>query len=175
MPYSSIRITRGVQLAVRAVGGLSEHPCHRRVGVLQRVEGQAVLAVRVFEQPHELVGRAPVSPSGQALRDRCRQVRVVGSPLKTSLAGPQEQVEDQRHAMAAGHGPHLVQTVRVEGREGQFRRLLRVHVEGGLPVAVADRQFAASTLGRQRHRQRGDHAGDLLGVPVRRAKNPPGR
>ena len=68
--------------------------------------------------------------------------------------------------MAGDDRASLVDTVGVERREGQFRRILGAQVDHRLPVAMADYQVAAGAGDRQRDHQRGDHPGRLLAVAV---------
>ena len=155
----------GVQLAVRPVRGVAEHLRHGGVGVLQRVEGQPALAVLVFEQPHELVGDLLVPPARQTLRDRRRQIRVVGCPGR--LAGrTQEQIEDKRDAVAVGERPNLMQAIRVERREGHLGRLARTEIEDLFPPSMSHDQLSSRPRRGQRQRQGRDHPRHLLGVSM---------
>ena len=152
-------------LAVRPVRGVPEHLRDRRVGVLQRVEGQPALAVLVVEQPHELVRDPLVPPAGEALRNRRRQIRVVGRPGRVT-GRTQEQVEDERDAVALREWPNLVQAIRVERREGQLGRLARVEVQDLFLPPMANDQLSSGPRRGQRQREGCDHARHLLGVPV---------
>ena len=153
------------RFATSPVRGIAEHLRHGRVGVLQRVEGQPALAVLVVEQPHDLVRDPLVPPAGEACRDRLRQVRVVGRPRRVT-GGTQEQVEDERDAVAILEWPNLVQAIRVERREGQLGRLARVEVKDLFPLPMANHQLPSRPRRGQRQREGRDHAGHLLGVPM---------
>ena len=56
--------------------------------------------------------------------------------------------------------------VGVEGGEGHLRRLVAAQVEPDLAALVAHDQLAAREGRRQRHHERREHAGRLLGVAV---------
>ena len=155
----------GVQLTVRALSRVGEHLRDRRIGVLQRVEGQPALAVLVVEHPHELVGVPLVAPAGQTLRDGRGQVRVIRRPRH--LAGrTQKQIEHQRDAVAFRERPNLVQAIRVERREGHLGRLARAQIEGLFPPSMAHDQLSTGPRRGQRQRQRRDHPRHLLGVSM---------
>ena len=103
----------GVQLAARPARGLPEYLRHGSVLVLQRVEGQSVLAVLVVEHPCELVDPAPVPPSSQAFGDLRGQLPVFRWG-QSVVCGPKEQVEQERNPVAIPDRQHLVRAVRVE-------------------------------------------------------------
>ena len=158
----------GMQCAVGALRRSRQHMRDRVVGVLQGVEGQARRRVVVLEQPDKLAGTL-IAPVGQMPGDRvCFGGIVGGGAGRLGIARQDAEVVDQRQPVTVADRSRLVRTVGVEGGEGQFRRLCRVHVDDLLTVAVADDQLPASTCRGQRDRQRRHHAVDLLGVPVRR-------
>ena len=105
------------------------------------------------------------SPFRKALRHRRHEVRVIRR-ARPAAGGVQEQVEDERNPVAVGDRQHFVRTVRVEGGERQFGRLVRGHVVRGLVVAVANDDLAAGARRRQRQREGRHHAGNLLRVPM---------
>ena len=136
---------RGVQLAAGPVGRLGENPGPGGVAVLQGLEGQSRLAVCVFEQPNDLLRRTVlVPPRREAFRDRIHLFAVIRrSTGRGPVLRPQTEVEDQRQAVTRRDRPNLVPAVGVEGREGEARGLLHIHVHRDLAAPVADDQLPA--------------------------------
>ena len=159
----------GVKLAARPVRGLAEHLRHGVVGILQRVEGKPALAVLVVEQPHELVRDSLVAPADETLRDRRRQVREIRRAGR-GTGRTQEQIEDERDAVALRERPNLVRAIRVERRERQLGRLARAEVEDLFPPSMAHDQLSPGPRRGQRQRQGRDHPRHLLGVSMLREK-----
>ena len=138
-----------VQLAIRPFRRQVQDLPQGGIGILQRIERQPRFAVFVFKQPDQLVGPVrAVAPGDEMLRDVPDLIRIVGRlPGSLGVAGTQADVEHQRESATLANRQGLVRAIGVKGRERDFGGLAGVHVDAGLPVAVAHDELAASAGG----------------------------
>src|SRR5215831_21174315 len=84
-------------------------------------------------------------PSAEQRRDLYR-LSFVSWRLGRGARTFANEIEHQCRSASRGHRLHLVQAVRVEGRESDFGRLVALELEAHLPVLVPHDQLTAFRL-----------------------------
>ncbi len=161
---------RRVQRALGPLPCRRENARQRGVPILERVERQTRLAVLVFQHPGELLGRIRCTPPlGQPRRQAVDLPGVVGGRAgRIRVARAETQIEHERQSMPLRDRRDLMLAVGVERGERQLGRFAGGHVDYAFAFMVANDKLPPGAGGRERDRQRGDHAAGLLGVAVGR-------